>query len=140
MTEKQYNQSWTDGPSNKYLNAIDVPEMHFPNESSDSKCCVFLQCLRTWTSGGPPNQTCPQCPYAPVCLQPGLRTASLRCCRFLPSACTLCARRASPKTCPLPSVRDHRCLPEVIDYMLHVRLCSSSSSSSSRYSVLIHSS
>ncbi len=53
-----------------------------------------------------------------------------------PSACTLCARRASPKTCPLPSVRDHRSLPEVIDYMLHVWLCSSSS----RYSVLIHSS
>ncbi len=27
MTEKQYNQSWMDGPP-KYLNAIDVPEMH----------------------------------------------------------------------------------------------------------------
>uniref|UniRef100_A0A673GTG6 Rap guanine nucleotide exchange factor (GEF) 6 n=1 Tax=Sinocyclocheilus rhinocerous TaxID=307959 RepID=A0A673GTG6_9TELE len=29
----------------------------------------------------------------------------LKCCRCLPSACTLCARRASPKTCPHPSVR-----------------------------------
>lgn len=138
MTEKQYDQydqSWhetrTDGPPNKYLNAIDVEERCTYTLSKwniwQQVLCVFLQCLRTWASGGPLNQTCPRCPFAPVCLQPSLRTASPRCCRFLPSACTLCARRASPKTCPLPSVRGHRNLPEVIDYMLHVWLCSSSS-------------